>query len=125
MFQNMTEDQKNLYGCIDFLVSIKIVTGISLKKIIDDIIYSGKFDNFFELGFFRASGIRSFKLASFLEGNYHGHYMKIIQKLKNNEINILRDQKLVEKIYNYLILNNNSTDLKDSLFLNKDKLDNI
>lgn len=125
MLQNMTEDQKNLYGCIDFLVSIKTVTGLPLKRIIDDIIENGKFDSFFELGFFRASGIRPFKLASFLEGNYHDCYLEIIQKLKNNEITILRDKKLVEKIYNYLILNNNSTDLKKSLFLNKDKLDDI
>ena len=124
MFQHMTDEQKNLYGCIDFLVSVQMVTRLPLHEILNDIESKGKFDDFFELGFFRASGMRPFKLSGFLEGNYGNRYMDVVKELNDNKITELRNEQLVTQIYNF-VLSNGRSDLKNCLLMCKDKLDNI
>lgn len=123
MFKNMSEDQKNLYGCIDFLVSINIITHQTLYKLLSDLELRGLFDSFFNLGFFKASGIRSFKLANFLDGNYGNCYNDTIIKLRNNEISELRNIERVNKIYEHLVHQNE--DLKMVLLKHKNELDGI
>lgn len=64
-FKEMNDDQKNLYGILDLLVSAKIFTGKSISWFITELINENRFDQTFDLGWFRACGIRAFHLACF------------------------------------------------------------
>ena len=121
-FSDMNEEQKNLYGLLDFLISASFFTEKPLSYFINGLYESNKYNDFFDLGWFKACGVRSFNLSFFLDNWSLDKFDTSL--LKNNKAELKSNAKVADKMYLFLI-NRNIDNLKICLIKNVAELDEI